>query len=91
MTITEHWESFNRVEFGAKKNFKKIPNFEIPFVIITWNRMLQEYFKTDPESTFFNFGDNCEQKKKNNNAPYDNIVLSTNDGVETKVMSFAYF
>jgi len=52
ITITEHWASFNRVEFGTKQNFKKMPNFAIPLVILTWNRMLQEYFKTDPESTF---------------------------------------
>ena len=53
--------------------------------------MLQEYFKTDPESTFFDFGDYCEQRKKKKNAPYDNMVLSINDGVETKVLSFACF
>jgi hypothetical protein len=53
--------------------------------------MLQEYFKTDQESTFLDFGDYCEQKKNNNDAPYDNMVLSTNYGVETKVLSFACF
>jgi hypothetical protein len=53
--------------------------------------MLQEYFKTDPESTLFDLGDYCEQKKKKNNTPYDNMVLPTNDDVETKVLSFACF
>ena len=91
ITITEHWASFNRVEFGTKQNFKKMLNFEIPLVILTWNRMLQEYFKSDLESTFFDLGDYCGQKKKKNNSPYDNMVLSTNDGVETKQLSFACF
>ena len=32
-----------------------------------------------------------KQKKKKNKAPYDKMVLSTNGGVETKVLSFACF
>ena len=53
--------------------------------------MLQEYFLADPENTFFDLGDYYEQKKKEQNAPYDNMVLSTNDGVETKILSFDCF
>jgi len=44
VTITEHYGSFTRTEFGGKQNFKKMPNFAIPLVILTWNRVLQEYF-----------------------------------------------
>ncbi len=47
VTITEHWASFPRTEFGTKQNFKKMPNFAIALVILTWSRMLQEYFSKD--------------------------------------------
>jgi len=53
VTITEHYASFTRTEFGRKLNFKKMPNFAIPLVILMWNRMLQEYFRKDSEYTLF--------------------------------------
>jgi hypothetical protein len=91
VTITEHWASFPRAEFGTKQNFKKNPNFSIPLVILTWNRMLQEYFMREPEHTFFGLGDYREQKKREKDAPYDNIFMSSNDGEEFKVNSFTCF
>jgi hypothetical protein len=91
VAITEHWASFPRAEFGTKQNFKKIQNFAIPLVILTWNRMLQEYFMKDPEHTFFGLGDYREQKKKEKDAPYDNLFMSANDDVEFKVNSFTCF
>ncbi len=68
-----------------------MPNFAIPLVILTWSRMLQEYFSKDSENTFFGLGDYSEQKKKNTAAPYDNIFLSGNDFEEFKVDSFSCF
>jgi hypothetical protein len=53
--------------------------------------MLQEYFMKDPEHTFFGLGDYCEQKKREKDAPYDNIFLAPKDGMEVKVNSFACF
>ena len=50
VTTTEHWASFPRAEFGTKQNFKNMPNFAIPLVILTWNRMLQEYYLIDSET-----------------------------------------
>jgi hypothetical protein len=91
VSITEHWASFPRAEFGTKQNFKKNQNFAIPLVILTWNRMLQEYFMKDPEHTFFGLGDYCVQKKREKDTPYDNIFMSPNDGVEVKVNSFTCF
>ena len=91
VAITEHWASFPRAEFGTKQNFKKIQNFAIPLVILTWNRMLQEYFMKDPEHTFFGLGDYREQKKKEKDAPYDNLFMSANDDMEFKVNSFTCF
>jgi hypothetical protein len=45
----------------------------------------------DPEHTFFGLGDYLEQKKREQGAPYDNIFMSDNDGVEFKVNSFTCF
>jgi hypothetical protein len=53
--------------------------------------MLQEYFMKDPEHTFFGLGDYRKQKKREKDAPYDNIFMSPNDGVEVKVNSFTCF
>jgi len=91
VTITEHWASFPPAEFGTKQNFKTMPNFSILLVILTWNRMLQEYFMKDSEHTFFGLGDYHEQKKKEKDAPYDNIFMSSNDGVEVKVKASLVF
>jgi hypothetical protein len=32
---TEHYGSFQCSKYGARENFKKMPNFEIPLVIST--------------------------------------------------------
>ena len=68
-----------------------MPNFAIPLVILTWNRMLQEYFLANSEYTFFGLGDYSEQKKKNTAAPYDNMFLSVDGFEEFKVDSFSCF
>ena len=91
VTTTEHYGNFTRTGFGTKKNFKNLPNFEIPIVILTWNRMLQEYFLANSEYTFFGLGDYSEQKKKNTAAPYDNMFLSVDGFEEFKVDSFSCF
>ena len=91
ITTTEHYGNFTRTGFGTKKNFKNLPNFEIPIVILTWNRMLQEYFLANSEYTFFGLGDYSEQKKKNTAAPYDNMFLSVDGFEEFKVDSFSCF
>jgi hypothetical protein len=91
VTITEHYGSFTWTEFGGKQNFKKMPNFAIPLVILMWNRVLQEYFLKNSEYTLFGLGDYSEQKKKNTAALYDNLFLSGNDFEEFKVDSFSCF
>ncbi len=34
---TEHYGSFIRCEYGTRMNFKKMSNFAIPLVILTWH------------------------------------------------------
>jgi hypothetical protein len=53
---TKHYAPFIRCEYGTKMNFKKMSNFSIPLVILTWHRMLQEYFWNNSDKTFFHFG-----------------------------------
>jgi len=69
---------YSTAELGTKQNFKKMPNFSIPLLILTWSRMLQEYFMKDSEHTFFGLGDYREQKKREKDAPYDNFFMSPN-------------
>jgi hypothetical protein len=52
-TRTELWGSFAPIELGIKLNMKNMTNFALPLVIITWHRMLQEYFWTNSDKTFF--------------------------------------
>ena len=40
---TEHWGSLLRVEFGTQFAFKKLNNFALPLVIMSWHRMVQEF------------------------------------------------
>ncbi len=64
-------------------------NFALPLVIITWHRMVQEYFWKNADNTFFDLGNYSEQKRKDKNTAYgNNMYMETLDGVETKVTNF---
>jgi hypothetical protein len=58
---TEHYAPFIRCEYGKKMNFENMSNFSIPLVLITWHRMLQEYFWNNSDKTFFHFGNYSEK------------------------------
>jgi hypothetical protein len=60
---TEHYGSFQRSEYGTRKNFQNL-NFAIPLVILTWHQMLQELFWKNSDHTFFELGNYCGQRKK---------------------------
>jgi hypothetical protein len=62
-TKTEHWGSFAWIELGTKLNMKNMTNFAPPLVIIMWHRMLQEYFWTNSDKTFFDLGVILREKK----------------------------
>jgi hypothetical protein len=51
---TEHYGSFIRCEHGTKTNFENMTNYAIPLVILTWHRMIQEYFWKKEKSRSFN-------------------------------------
>jgi hypothetical protein len=71
---------------------KNMTNFALPLMIIMWHRMLQEYFWTNSDKTFFDLGDNLERKKEQKDTPYgDNLYMETPDGFKTKVTIFCCF
>jgi hypothetical protein len=68
-------------------NFEKMTNFAIPLVILTWHRMIQEYFWKNGDKTFFEYGNYMPRKQR---FPKDAIDLYMIDGVgqETNIKSF---
>ena len=84
---TEHYGSFIRCEHGTKTNFEHMTNFAIPLVILTWHRMIQEYFWKHEKKTFFQLGNYMPRKQR---IPKDAIDLYMIDGngTETHIKSF---
>jgi hypothetical protein len=84
---TEHYGSFIRCEHGTKTNFKNMTNYPIPLVILTWHRMIQEYFWKNEKKAFFQYGNYMPQKQR---FPKDAIGLYMIDsmGKETNITSF---
>jgi hypothetical protein len=62
-------------------------NFAIPLVILTWHRMIQEYFWKNGEKTFFEYGNYMTRKQR---FPKEAIDLYMIDGIgtETQIKSF---
>jgi hypothetical protein len=84
----EHYGSFIRCEHGMKMNFKNMTNFAIPLVILTWHRMIQEYFWKHDNKTFFHYGNYSEQKKRGPKNGLDNLYMINSLDVEEKNTSF---
>jgi hypothetical protein len=87
---TEHYGSFQRSEYGTKKNFQNL-NFAIPLVILTWHRILQEFFWKNSDHTFFELGNYHRQQKKNTKQLLNNQHMIDGLGDETKITSFDIF
>ncbi len=70
------------VDFGTK-----MTNFAIQLVILTWHRMIQEYFWKNGNKTFFEYGNYMPRKQR---FPKDAIDLYMIDvvGQETNIKSF---
>jgi hypothetical protein len=84
---TEHYGSFIRCEHGTKTNFENMTNYAIPLVILTWHRMIQEYFWKNEKKSFFQYGNYMPRKQR---FPKDAIDLYMIDsiGKETNITSF---
>ncbi len=76
---TEHWGSLLRVEFGTQLAFRKMNNFALPLVImVSWHRMVQEFFFGNAGYTFFDLGNYSETQQIKKNVAYgDNVYMET--------------
>jgi hypothetical protein len=84
---TEHYGSFIRCEHGTKTNFENMTHYAIPLVILTWHRMIQEYFWKNDKKSFFQHGNYMPRKQR---FPKDTLGLFMIDstGKETHITSF---
>jgi hypothetical protein len=89
---TEHFGSFQRSEYGTRKNLQNL-NFAVTLVILTWHWMLHDFFWKNSDHTFFELGNCCRQQKKNTKQPLDNLHMIDGLGLgdETKIISFDMF
>jgi hypothetical protein len=92
---TENWGHFGRTELGTKSHLKKMSNFALLLVILTWQRMLVEHFHEKSDETFFELENYSARTTKYAAAPLDNLYLIRRDrikkGQDTQIFSFDCF
>jgi hypothetical protein len=75
---TEHWGSLLCVDFGTQLAFRKMNNFAVPLVIMSWHRMVQEFFSCNAGYTFFDIGDYSETQENKKHVVYgDKLHMET--------------
>ena len=74
---TVHWSNFARCGLGHKKHLRSMTIFSLPLVMITWQRMLVEYFHVNTKKTFFEKGNYEPQQKANTRCPLNNLHLGS--------------
>jgi hypothetical protein len=85
VTKMEHWDGFALARFGTKQNFKKMSNFALPLVILTWQRMLLEHFWRSRQDTFSELGVYSAQQHRVAKISLDNLYL-INSNCETQTL-----
>ncbi len=80
---TENWGHFGRGELGTKSHLLRMSNFALPLVILTWQRMLLEYFHNNSEETFFQLGNCSARARKYAAAPLNSLYLIRRDMVNS--------
>jgi hypothetical protein len=90
---TEHWGSLLRVEFGTLLAFRKMNNFALPLVIMSWHIMMQDFSSCNAGYTFFDLGSYSETQEFKKNVAYgDNVYMETiNEKKRTKIDNFDCF
>jgi hypothetical protein len=69
---------FCGIEFGTQLAFRKMNNFALPLVIMSWHRMVQEFFSGDAGYTFFDLGNYSETQKSKKTVVYgDHMYMET--------------
>ncbi len=63
-------------------------NFALPLVIMSWHRMVQEFFSSNADYTFFDLGNHSETQESKKNVAYgDNMYMETiNEKKRTKLL-----
>jgi hypothetical protein len=53
-------------------------NFALPLVIMSWHRMVQQFFSSNADYTFFDLGNYSETQEQSKKAGYgDNMYMET--------------
>jgi hypothetical protein len=55
------------VNMAQKQTFENMTNYAIPLVILTWHRMIQEYFWKNEKKSFFQYGSGKMKKSRSFN------------------------
>ncbi len=79
---TENWGDFGQSESGTKSHLLRMPNFALPLVILTWQRMLLEHFHNNSEETFFQLGNYSARAARYAAAPLNSLYLIRRDRVK---------
>ena len=75
---TEHWGCLLRCDVGTQLAFKRMNNFALPLVVMSWHRMVQEFFSTNADYTFFDLGNYSETQEQGKKVAYgDAMYLET--------------
>ena len=90
---TEHWGCLLRCELGTQLAFKRMNNFALPLVVMSWHRMVQEFFSTNADYTFFDLGNYSETQEQGKKVAYgDAMYLETiNEKKRTRIDEFDCF
>ncbi len=91
----ENWGHFGRTELGTKSHLRKMSNFALPLIILTWQRILLKHFHDISGETFFELGNYSAIPTKYAAAPLYNLYLIRRDRIkecqDTQIFSFDCF
>ena len=90
---TEHWGCLLRCDVGTQLAFKRMNNFALPLVVMSWHRMVQEFFSTNADYTFFDLGNYSETQEQGKKVAYgDAMYMETiNEKKRTRIDNFDCF
>jgi hypothetical protein len=90
---TEHWGCLLRCDVGTQLAFKRMNNFALPLVVMSWHRMVLEFFSSNADYTFFDLGNYSETQGQGKKEAYgDAMYLETiKEKKRTRIDNFDCF
>ena len=90
---TEHWGCLLRCDVGTQLAFKRMNNFALPLVVMSWHRMVLEFFSSNADYTFFDLGNYSETQEQGKKVAYgDAMYLETiKEKKRTRIDNFDCF